>query len=133
MSQLNNIDDKARYENAYYAIGKCAEQFYLFAPNIPQNLCKIVQNIHGRFDEALYYVFAVCNSYDIKEKIACLEKAHDCLFFQQSSLYLLVKSHGISVGQANNVIVCIRDAYTQVNKWKNSLVKNQRKSVEEAG
>lgn len=67
MSQLHNIEDKARYENAFFAIGRCAETFYLFAPNIPKNLCEITQHIHGRFDEALYYVFRASNSYDIEE------------------------------------------------------------------
>ena len=75
MSQLYNIEDKARYENAFFAIGRCAETFYLFAPNIPKNLCEITQHIHGRFDESLYYVFKASNSFDIEEKIFCLEKA----------------------------------------------------------
>ena len=43
MPQLKDVDDKARYENAFFAIGRCAETFYLFAPNIPKNLCQIVQ------------------------------------------------------------------------------------------
>lgn len=131
MSRLHNIDDKSRYENAFFAIGRCAETFYLFAPNIPKNLCQIVQNIHGRFDEALYQIFKASNSYVIEEKIDCLEKAHDCLFFQQTSLYLLVKSHGVTIGQANTVIDCIKDSYDQINRWKNSLVKTKRNSVSE--
>lgn len=131
MSQLHNIEDKARYENAFFAIGRCAETFYLFAPNIPKNLCEITQHIHGRFDEALYYVFRASNSYDIEEKIFCLEKAHESLFFQQTSLYLLVKSHGATIGQANTVIDCIKGAYDQINKWKNALIKTMKKSVAE--
>lgn len=132
MPQLHNIEEKARYENAFFAIGRCAETFYLFAPIIPRNLCQIVQNIHGRFDEALYYVFRASNSYDIEEKIECLVKAHDCLFFQQTSLYLLVKSHGATVGQANTVIDCIKEAYEQINKWKNALARTLKQSVAEA-
>ena len=131
MPQLKNIDDKARYENAFFAIGRCAETFYLFAPSIPKNLCQIVQNIHGRFDEALYYAFKASNSFDLQEKIFCLEQAHECLFFQQTSLYLLVKSHGVSIGQANTVIDYIKGAYDQINRWKNALIKNSKKTVAE--
>ena len=126
MGKMKDIDEKTRYEDAFFAIGRCAEEFFLFSCNIPQNLTKIVQNIYGRFDDAAYYVFDASNTFDIERKIAALNKAHEALFFQQSSLYLLIKSHGVTVGQANNVIDCIKEAYTQVNRGKEKAMKSRR-------
>ncbi len=123
MEKLHDIDDKAKYEEAYYQIGRCLESFNLLAPNINRNLCEIVQHIYGRYDSALYAVYRASNTYDLDEKLGLLAAAHQDLFFQQASFFSLVRSHGCTVGQANVVIDLTRDAYTQLAKWKKSLMK----------
>lgn len=126
---IRKIDDKARFERVYHAIGRCAETFYLFAPNIPRALNQVVQNIYGRYDDAMYHVFKASNTYEMYVKVSELEKAHECLFFQQSSLEMLVKSHGCTIGQANSVIDETRKAYEQTSRWLNATLKG--KSVSE--
>lgn len=126
MGTLNKIDDKAKFENAYHAIMRCAETFFRIAPNIPKNLCEVVQHIHGRYDRALYYIFDACNTYDKERKINDLSESHSCLFFQQSALEYLVRSHGITIGQANLIIDDTREAYSQISKWKTAVVKVAR-------
>lgn len=126
MKDLNRIDEKMKFEGAYHAIMKCAETFFRLAPNIPRNLCEVVQHIHGRYDMALNRVFNACNTYDAQRKVEDLNEAHDCLFFQQSAIEYLVRSHGITIGQANLVIDDTREAYRQVSRWKSSVIKAVR-------
>ena len=125
MRNLGRIDEKARFEDAYHAIGRCAEAFYLIAPIIPRALNIVVQRIYGRYDEALFHVFKASNTFDYEEKVCSLEKAHECLFSLQTSFEILVKGHGCSVGQANVVIDATREAYIQVNKWLNKIIKDK--------
>lgn len=126
-AQLHKIDEKARFENAYHAIAKSGEQFSLITPNIPRFLDGVVRDIHASYNRALGFVFQASNSEVPEEKIACLSKAHDLLFFQQSSLEYLVKTHGISIGQANNVIDCTAAAYAQCARWKRFIIKEMSK------
>ena len=121
--QLHRIDDKARFENAYHAIARCAEQFSLITPNIPRALDGVVRDMHTSYNRAMREVFCACNADTQEKKVECLVRAHDLLFFQQSSLEYLVRAHGISIGQANNVIDCTAEAYVQCSKWKHHLLK----------
>lgn len=123
--EIKSIDEKMRFEDAYYAIGRCAEELYLISPNIPRVLNQIVSNLYGRFDDALHHVFLASNTLNLESKVVHLEEAHKCLFFQQSSLYHLVKAHGITIGQCNNVVDAIKEAYGQINRWKNTILKSE--------
>lgn len=127
-NKLHNIDDKARYEEAYRGVGACAEAFFFFAPNIPKNLSEVVQDIHGGLNRAAYWIFQASNTYDLQEKIEDLDLAHNYLFALQSSFYYLTKSHGATIGQANVVIDMVRSVYQQVNSWKNKVLKEIPKS-----
>lgn len=127
MKTLHKIDDKARFENAFHAVKKCLEQFHYLAPNIPRAMNEIVQHIYGRYDNALYHIFKVSNTYDYETKLKSLHEAHECLFFQQSSFESLISGHGCTVGQANLVIDSTKEAYTQLDKWYNALINNKSK------
>lgn len=124
--KLHKIDEKARFEHAYHAIAKCGERFSEITPHIPRCLDGVVRDIHASYNRALGYVFQACNSDYPDEKIVCLTKAHDLLFFQQSSLEYMVKAHGISIGQANMVIDCTSDAYIQCSKWKTYIIREAK-------
>lgn len=127
-NKLHNIDDKARYEEAYRGVGACGEAFFFFAPNIPKNLSEVVKDIHGGLNRAAYWIFQASNTYDLTEKVEYLDQAHNHLFALQSSFYYLVKAHGVTVGQANVVIDKVRVVYEQVNSWKNTILKEMSKA-----
>lgn len=129
MEQLHKIDDKAKFENAYHAIMRTAEEFYNLSCNLPSALDDVRKRIHGRYDLAAYYVFDASNTFDNARKLTSLNEAYNCLFFQMSSLEYLTKTHGCTIGQANCVIDLTRKAYVQIDKWKNSVIK--RMSVSE--
>jgi len=129
MEQLHKVDDKAKFENVYHAIMRAGEEFYRLSCNLPSALDEVRKMIHGRYDLAAHYVFDASNTYDNSRKLDDLNEAHNCLFFQMSSIEYLVKTHGCTIGQANNVIDVTRDAYVQTDRWKNSVIK--RMSVSE--
>lgn len=116
--KLHKIDDKARFEQVYHQISKCGERFSEITPHIPRYLDGVVRDMHTNYNRALGYVFQASNADSPSEKLECLDKAHDILFFQQSSIEYMVKTHGSSIGQANIVIDCTADAYEQCAKWK---------------
>jgi len=123
--ELEKIDDKAVFEDAYYAVRKCAEEFNRHASNFPVAHKGTVAKIYERYDEALCSVFRASNTYDLDIKLTNLHIAHECLFYQQSSFDLFFTYHVWSLGQANNTINLTREAYIQVNKWYNSVIKKK--------
>lgn len=99
------------------------ESFVRVSINCPKTVLQVIQNIYGRFDNALYWVLKAANTTLVLEKVEYLEKAKPEVFFQFGSLELLVKAHALTVGQSNEVLMRLKEAYEQLSKWYNSCVK----------
>lgn len=120
---LIKIKESAQFTEVYHLIQTTVECFMRVSVNCPKTVLKVVQNIYGRFDDALYWVFKASNTKVISEKVEFLQTAKNSVFFQFNSIELLVKSHSLTVGQANEVLTRLKDAYDQLSKWYNSCVK----------
>ena len=59
----------------------------------------------------------------IKTKIKSISLAKQDIFFQYTSLEYLVKTHAITIGGANNVLLVLKDAYSQTCKWYSHVLK----------
>lgn len=115
--------ENTQYVDAYHYTLNAVESFARLSPNIPSVFLKIVRNIYGRFDVAAYSIFDAANTYDNDKKIEDLNKAKNCLFYQFASLELIVKGRGLTIGAANEVLIDIKHAYENVNKWLSYLMK----------
>lgn len=123
MKQIDRITDRATCTEAYHQVMAAVEAFQRVSVNSPRVLQEVVAHIYGRFDSCAYHVYSAGNTRIIKKKVDDLTIASSDLFFQWSSLELLVKSKGLTVGAANEVIMKLRPAYDSINKWLNSCIK----------
>ena len=122
-NKLLDIDDNAIHTELHHTICRAAEEFYRLSINIPKALFEVIQHIHGRFDSALYNVYKAANSLDKETKIKSIRLAKQDIFFQYTSLEYLIKTHAITVGGANNVLLVRKDAYSQTCKWYSHVLK----------
>lgn len=112
-----------QFTEVYHLLQMTVESFVRVSVNCPKVVLQVIQNIYGRFDNALYWIMKASNTTLIREKIEYLEKAKSDVFFQFGSLELLVKAHALTVGQSNEVLMRLKEAYEQLSKWYNSCVK----------
>lgn len=131
--KLKVITEKAQYTDVYHLIMKAASQFAQISANVPRNLIEVTQHIHGRFDEAAYHAFRASNTFDIERKRLEINLCRECIFFQFNSLEYLVKTKAASVGAVNIVIETLSEIYTQLNKWRNSLIQKDCQEKEIKG
>lgn len=117
-------DDYARFTDVYHNIAATCEAFSRVSPHIPRNYSEITQHIYGRFDTALEKVHLAANRDTPSAKIALLIDAQDCLFAQYASIELIVKGRGLTVGQANTVLVELKKAHEGVKRWYTYLRTN---------
>ena len=94
---MQNIDDKARFEEAYYLIGRCTEAFNLIVPVMPRTRDGIVSRIFLQFDTVEVLVFLASNDTRLEIKLQCLSIAKTALFRLQASFYSLVSGHACTV------------------------------------
>lgn len=118
---LEKLTESQKSTEVYHQIGKCATIFSRLSSGMPKQLLLVVQKVHSSLDDALEYVFRSGNEYPKEEKLKHLHLAQDSLFYQFNRIEYLVKSKGITIGQANEFLVELREAHTQVLKWINSL------------
>ena len=118
---LMTLNDRTELTDAYHCIMNAVEQFSVFASNVPKTLMEVTQGIYGDLNSAARDVYRAANTYDVEEKIKCLDEAEQLVFFTYSSVEFLVKAHGITIGQANNYMTGAREAYTSIRKWSGSL------------
>lgn len=124
MEKINQVDEKTALTNAHHKVCEAIQCFSRMSTRIPKVSLEIVQHIYGRFDDALFCIYDAENTYDAEQKAKDLHQAKDDLFFQFTSLEVLVHNHSITVGQANEVIKLLREAHTDVAKWLKSVVCN---------
>ena len=120
---MKTITDKTQFTDAYHLTMTAIERFSTLSVNIPKIMHEVVRHIYGRFDDAAYHLHRAANTYDQKEKLEHLEEAQANLFFQYSSLELLVKTRSVTVGAATEVIVALRNAHDSTAKWLTSVRK----------
>lgn len=128
MSKIKQIDEKAQIVEVFHEINLAIECFARLSPNIPKVSLVVVQNIYGRYDDALYYIYRAANKTDPKEKEEALTLAKDALFYQFTSLNTLVSNKSITVGQANEVIRSLSKAHKDTSKWLNSVIYNNKRT-----
>lgn len=121
---MEKISDSAKFTEVYHLLMKSAEVFTRLSPNIPKALLEVVQRIHGCLDESAYHVFKASNTYDVREKLMHLETAQSDVFYLYNRIEYLVKARGISIGQANEFILVLRDCHAQLGKWLTSVKKS---------
>lgn len=124
MQKVNQVDDKTKLTQVHHEICDAVSAFSRLSARVPKVSIEIVQHIYGRFDDALYHIYEAERTHDKSEKETNLHFAKDCLFFQYTSLEMLVANRSITVGQANEVIVLLKRAYISTSKWLNSVVHN---------
>lgn len=121
--KLHQIDERAKCEEVTFWIRRAIEAFYRVSRNVPNVMEEISKRIYGRFDRAQEYVFhATSGTFSKEEKLLFLHKAHECLFYQQTSFMTLIDGHGCTVGQANEVIDLVAEAYRQTDKLYNAIM-----------
>lgn len=120
---LIKITDSSQFTEVYHLIQSTVECFMRVSVNCPKAVLQVVQNTYGRFDDSLFWVFKASNTMDMTEKVEFLQNAKSSVFFQFNSIEMLVKSHSLTIGQANEVLTLLKNSYEQLSKWFNSCVK----------
>ena len=120
---MEKISDSAKFTEVYHLIMKAGEAFSRLSPNIPKALLEVVQHIHGSLDESTYHVFKASNTFDNTDKVRHLTVAQEDIFFLYNRIEYLVKARGISIGQANEFIIVLRECHVQLGKWLTSVRK----------
>ena len=128
--KLEKISNRAIHVEVHHVLCNAAEEFYRLSINIPKALLEVTQHIHGRFDMALYGVFRAANSKDLSTKLKYLRQAKENVFYQFTSFEYLVKTHALTLGSVNNVLLILKDAYDLLSKWHSAILKEVRSSKE---
>lgn len=117
MKEMEKISDQAKFTEVYHLIMKSAECFCRLSPSIPKALLEVQQHIHGSLDESAYNVFKASNTYDNAMKLKHLEVAQEGIFYLYNRIEYLVKARGLTIGQANEFILCLRECHNQLGRW----------------
>lgn len=120
---MEKITDKAQLTEAYHCVQNALECFGRLSPNINKNLCEIVQHIYGRLDNCAYKLMIAGNTFDNEVKIENLRNAKEEVLFLFGSIEALVKTRGLTVGAANEVILTLRKAHESIGKWLSAMLK----------
>lgn len=119
---LMKISDKQVSTDVYHQIIKCASEFTRMSANTPKTLLHVVQRVHGSLDNAASCVYRCANKKDLCKKLELLEEAEEELQYLYNRLDYLYHAKAITLGQANEFVSLLKEAYTQVEKWHASIV-----------
>ena len=121
MSEELEKVDETKYREADLKIRRLGERFSSdLSPILPKAHLKVLQDAHWDIYYAGKCVRHAMRTYDHREKVNWLFKAVDSLFDFERALIHFVDGHGCTVGQANEVINRLREAYTDVDKFLES-------------
>ena len=119
---LMKISDKQVSTDAYHQIMKCAAEFTRMSANTPKALLHVVQHIHGSLDNAAACIYKCGNKKDLHKKLELLEEAEEELQFLYNRLDYLYHAKAVTLGQANEFVSLLKEAYVQVDKWHTSTL-----------
>ena len=102
-----------------------SEAYNRTACNMPKSLLKVNQDIHGDLCMSAKQVFIASNKERHEVKAQCLIVAQELLFNIYSSIEYCVKAKGMTIGQANEIILKLKEAHEEVKKWLNYELKQQ--------
>lgn len=100
-----------------------AEEYMRVSVNIPKALLEVQQHIHGSIDKAAYCTYKAEKEIDKQTKIQYINQAMDEIFFLFSRIDYLVKTKGITIGQANLLLDKMKLYHDELKKWFNYLKK----------
>lgn len=128
LNQLQKISDQKEVK-ASHEVNNAINAYMQLSPSISKALLEVSQQLHGNLSKLDYYIYmAGCLKEDkFQEKIDYLAKAMIHLLYCYRNLTYLVKVQCITVGAANNVIVPLKKAKTQIEKWELYLIKENDK------
>jgi len=129
MSSLKKLDNKHEFVEVYHVILKSVDAFQILSPNLPKQFLKLVQEIYASFYRSECLIRRASDSYIIEDKIRDLIQAKNEIFDIYTSIEIIVRGKGFSIGAANTIIDIMYDVVEQLNKWINSLNKKQGMSV----
>lgn len=117
--KFDNMPENMKSTEVFHQLEKCANVFSRLSSILPKQLLVVAQNIHGELCEALILVSKAGNE-PIPQKLDYLTKAERTLFYLYNRIQYLLETRSISIGQANEFAVELKEAYTQTCKWLNS-------------
>lgn len=126
--ELKTISEKFVRTEVYHILMNCGEIFSRHSTHIPRVLEEVQKKIHGAIDESAYHVSQTANTFDIVKKIEHLEIAENEVFFMFNRIEYIVKAKGISIGQANEFILELDKAHTQIVRWLYRMRKMKHES-----
>lgn len=128
LKQLQKISDQEEVKVSH-EVNNAINAYMQLSPNISKTLLEVSQQMHGNLLKLDYYVYMAGfeKKGDPKEKSDYLEKALIHLLYCYRSLTYLVRVKALSVGAANNVIVPLNKAKSQIEKWNLYLIKEINK------
>jgi len=126
---LLKLNKEQQFVEVYHVTMQCAEQFMRLSINIPKQLLKVVQNIHGEFDNVTLYIYHAANTYNIKEKLDYLNLAIISIEDIYHSLDYIVRVKGLSIGATNTIITILKKALEQINYWKAKIESSKDKPI----
>ena len=123
-SEIENLSDGLKHQPVYNVIRRAERTFARISPNIPQVFRKNVTEIHWLFAYSGSAVSHAGEEFGFEKKFRYLQAARDALFDSYHYMVSIIDGGGLTPGAANEVIVHIRDAHSQVCAWQSSEIRN---------
>lgn len=118
--ELLTVDETA-YREADTKLRRLGERFCCqLSVILPRAHEKVTQEAHWSIFHAGVCVRRAMRTYDHREKVGHLLEARECLFDFERALIYFADGHGCTVGQANEVLVYLREAYKDVDRFLES-------------